>query len=613
MAHDGIVFVVPGGQTAEPHEAVAAEIASVRNTVSVSVTRNGLQPRAQSVSPILPIFLARDNHSAERPGSRHFYGYVPALVAIVDFGLRHAVSHVIRAILSSREPMKIQRDGPWVRYRLSLVFSACLAALLGGCGGGSPAVPASITLSLSSSTALVYPGQAAAAVNVNVARQGTVGSVSLSVTGLPAGATVQTQSPGTSSTGSLSFTATTAAAGDYLLTLNATDGNTSTSTPLTLTVGAVVQIDSSTTGKFNQAMSDTIFAADWNLNFFPQNPTATQIMGTLLPQHILLPEALQGVPQATASTWDFTRLDAITQPVLTVGDQSPELRLFPAPSFMYVNGDNTADFLDPTFQSFAVYAQDSVRYYNTGGFTSSDGVFHVSPSYPATKITWWGIYNEPNVNNNLTPQQYVQMYNTLVPAMLAADPSLKFAALELGMNGDSSGQPQTWVPPFVSGVTTHVDAFTTHFYSTCDPARTDAQLFATIPGFVADLQYIYGQMATNPALASVPIWVTENNVDCDASGASNDPRFLRRGGLMSSRSSGKPGTERFTSSCSTGIRSLEKWTLTLPPPSTLATGSITGSFACFLRPRARRCWPIPRPTPSASKSCRCRIQTGASQ
>jgi hypothetical protein len=55
---------------------------------------------------------------------------------------------------------------------------------------------------------------------------------------------------------------------------------------------------------------------------------------------------------------------------------------------MYVNGDNTADFLDPTFQQFAGYAQNLVRYYNTGGFTSSDGVSHVSPSYPNTKITW---------------------------------------------------------------------------------------------------------------------------------------------------------------------------------------------------------------------------------
>ncbi|HEY1205399.1 MAG: hypothetical protein ABSH46_20610 [Bryobacteraceae bacterium] len=284
--------------------------------------------------------------------------------------------------------MKTPWGGGFGLRRCSIVFCACFAALLAGCGGrGSPAAPPSITLSVSPATTLIYPAQPAVTVNVGVARQGTVGAISLSVA-VPAGAAVAIQSPGASSAGSLSFTATTAGAGAYPLTVTATDGKTSASTPLTLTVGAVVQIGKATTGKFNEAMSDTIFPADWNLNFFAQNPTATQIMGTLLPQHILLPTALRGVPQMTGSTWDFTTIDAVTQPVLTVGDRSPELRLFPAPAFMYVNGDNTADFLDPTFQQFAGYAQNLVRYYNTGGFTSSDGVSHVSPSYPNTKITW---------------------------------------------------------------------------------------------------------------------------------------------------------------------------------------------------------------------------------
>jgi hypothetical protein len=42
-------------------------------------------------------------------------------------------------------------------------------------------------------------------------------------------------------------------------------------------------------------------------------------------------------------------------------------------------------------------------------------------------------------------------------------------------------------------------------------------LFATVPGFVTDVQAIYGHMAVNPALANVPVWVTENNVNADYS------------------------------------------------------------------------------------------------
>ena len=37
----------------------------------------------------------------------------------------------------------------------------------------------------------------------------------------------------------------------------------------------------------------------------------------------------------------------------------------------------------------------------------------------------------------------------------------------------------------------------------------------TIPGFVSDVQLFYTNMATNPALAAVPVWVTENNVNAD--------------------------------------------------------------------------------------------------
>jgi hypothetical protein len=36
-----------------------------------------------------------------------------------------------------------------------------------------------------------------------------------------------------------------------------------------------------------------------------------------------------------------------------------------------------------------------------------------------------------------------------------------------------------------------------------------------VPGFVTSIQSIYGSLATNPSLATVPVWVTENNVNAD--------------------------------------------------------------------------------------------------
>jgi hypothetical protein len=297
--------------------------------------------------------------------------------------------------------------------------------------------------------------------------------------------------------------------------VTASDGTLSSTANLTLTIGASATITAGNNGTFSVAMSTSFQPAEWDNQFFTINPGATTSLGNLLPQHIRLQGVSEGVPQGAAASsstaWSFSILDAITQPVLSVGDHSPEFQIAKAPPFMYSGNDSGNVFLDLSFQQFAAYAQNLVQYYNTGGFTSN-GLAYVSRSYPTDTITWWGIYNEPNINNNLTPQQYVTMYNTLVPQMQAIDPSIKFAAVELA---DFSGQVQNWIPPFVSGVNAQVDALATHFYSSCDQKDTDAMVLGTIPGFVSDVQLIYSQMAMNSALKSVPVWVTENNVNAD--------------------------------------------------------------------------------------------------
>ncbi len=267
-----------------------------------------------------------------------------------------------------------------------------------------------------------------------------------------------------------------------------------------------VVISSSTNGAFSVAMSTSFQPAEWDYQFFTLNPTATTELGKLGPHHIRLQGVSEGVPQATASSWDFNILDAITQPVLNVGDHSPEFQIAAAPAFMY---DSNHNFVDSSYQQFAAYAQDLVRYYNApGGFSAADGQ-HASPS--GMPITWWGIYNEPNFNN-LDSTQYTQLYNVVVPAMQAVDSSLKYAAVELG---DYSGLANQFLPAFVSGVTAHVDVLATHFYSTCNQKDSDGTIFATVPGFANEVGDIYTLLHTNTALAAAPVWVTENNVNAD--------------------------------------------------------------------------------------------------
>jgi hypothetical protein len=398
-----------------------------------------------------------------------------------------------------------------MRWQLAALTGLLLLAV--ACGGGSmgtstPVV--SFSLSTTASSLKIFQGEAAGSLIANVARQsGSDVSITLTASGIPNGATPQITSPGTSTSGSISIDPGSASAGTYPIRLTAAGGGVQNSVTFSLVIGAVAQISAISIQRFQEAMSTSFQPAEWDFQFFQNAPAATTPLGNLLPQHIRLQPISQGVPQVTTTTWNFSVVDAITQPVLGLGDNSPEFQIAKGPPFMYTGGDSSSTFLDLTFSPFAAYTQNLVRYYNTGGFTAPDGM-HVSPS--PHHVTWWGIYNEPNVNNSLTPQQYVDLYNASVPAMQAVDPAIKFVALELA---DFGNEPHTWVPPFVNGVTAHVDVVATHFYSSCNQKDSDTQLFNTVPGFAADVQFFYQQMATKPALASVPVWVTENNVNAD--------------------------------------------------------------------------------------------------
>ena len=284
--------------------------------------------------------------------------------------------------------------------------------------------------------------------------------------------------------------------------------------PPPVVVNANVAVHATTNGSFDLAMSTSFQPAEWDDTFFctpgacaPQtwSTARTTSLGNLQPHHVRLQTVSQGVPQSATSTWDFSVLDAITQPVLSVGDNSPEMQLGWAPTFMWSNG-SAGGTLD--VNAFTAYAQNMVRYYNTGGFTAPDGT-HVSPS--SNPITYWGILNEPSINNITSASQYTQIYNQVVPAMKTVDPNIKFAALELCCGTEN------WVSTFAQNVTAQVDVLAAHYYSSCNQKDTDTKVFGTVPGFGTAVQTIYSNMSTNPSLANVPVWITENNVNADFS------------------------------------------------------------------------------------------------
>jgi uncharacterized protein (TIGR03437 family) len=258
-------------------------------------------------------------------------------------------------------------------------------------------------------------------------------------------------------------------------------------------------------GRLQVAMSTSFQLAQWSYQFFGVAPQALAPLAALFPFHTRVQAISNGIPLTAPNSWDFTELDTMLPPIQSVGDHSPELQIATAPAFM---NDSSGHILPASFGDFALMCANLVRYFNTGGFNVSGEHFQSPTPYP---ITWWGIFNEPN-GNGLTPEQYVNLYNTVVPLMAQADPSIKFVAVELS---DYGTQAESFLPPFIANVTAPVDVAATHFYSSCNQKDLDADVLATVPGFADEVRFFYSQLATKPALAGVPVWVTEDNVNSD--------------------------------------------------------------------------------------------------
>ncbi len=418
------------------------------------------------------------------------------------------------------------------RYAFQSLFVIFVLASLAGCGGGSvghptPAPP-QLTLSLGvTSIDLQQDGN----MNPGIALTFTnaPGAVSVSVSGLPTGISAQYDA----ASQLLSFSGgKDVPAGSYAVTVTATSGAQTASQPLTVIndVMAVVSPDVDLTlgvnGKLDQFMATSFQIAQWTGDIFGSGTTAIarkQELHDLGALHNRLQVIAGAMPMVsntgTAADWDFTLLNTTAQPVIDAGpDHSPEFQIGTAPAWMCDSNGHL--IVSAHAKDFAAYAANLVRYYNKGGFDWGGTHFQSPTPFP---ITWWGIFNEYNLNG-LTASEYLTLYNTTVPAMLAVDPAIKISALELsdfGLATGDAGDPMIALPTFLgtssaNGVNTQVDVLSTHFYGSCNQSDSDAQIFSQDPHYADNVRYINNAHADNrPDLSSTQVWVTENNVNAD--------------------------------------------------------------------------------------------------
>lgn len=416
------------------------------------------------------------------------------------------------------------------------LFLGIFLLVIAGCGLSktTSANPGPIfTITLPAAPIVVPQDGAAAQAAMTIDTTNYIPQVTFS--GLPAGVQGSYSATGSGPSGTLSFTATnTSPAGTYTGKVTVAFDNQSKTVSFTLVVAPVVKVSSTVdtslgvNGKLEQFMATSFQIFQYTGQIFGTGSAVTtreQQLTNLGAQHNRMQVIAGGMPMLSntgaAADWDFTILDTTAQPVLASGDHSPEFQIGTAPAWMC---DSQGHLLVATHKNdFAAYAANLVRYYNKGGFDWGGQHFQSPGNSP---ITWWGIYNEYNING-MSAADYVTLYNATVPAMLAVDPTIKISALELsdyglgsGINGDPKQALPTFLAPIASGgVNTQVDVLSTHFYSTCNQADPDVTLFAQVPVFAQNVSYFYQVLAGRPDLANTQVWVTENNVNADFSDA----------------------------------------------------------------------------------------------
>lgn len=192
-------------------------------------------------------------------------------------------------------------------------------------------------------------------------------------------------------------------------------------------------------------------------------------------------------PRAGRTSWNFELIDPMVVDFLEATKGRPVIMDFSTiPHWMfkteypvaYADDPNQevwtypqgTQLRDPTLKELGDYYARLVSWYTKGGFTDEYGRRHESTH--KYKIDYWEVFNEPEFEHQMTPEQYTARYDAVVSAIGRVAPAMKFVGISLAYPAKQPRFFEYFLNPKNHKPGIPLDMISYHFYAQPAPDQT---------------------------------------------------------------------------------------------------------------------------------------------
>ncbi|WP_214071730.1 glycosyl hydrolase family 39 [Mucilaginibacter sp. dw_454] len=212
-------------------------------------------------------------------------------------------------------------------------------------------------------------------------------------------------------------------------------------------------------------------------------------------------------PTADKTLWDFSLIDPMTIDFLeNTKGHSVILNFSTIPQWMFKT-DNRVTYpddanavgwgygggtqlRDTTMKELTGYYTRLISWYTKGGFTDELGKFHKSGYH--YNIPYWEVLNEPDLEHQMSPQNYTKIYDAMVTAIRSVLPNVKFVGMALA--NESPQWFEYFLDPAHHNAGIPLDMISYHCYANANSGQKfdayEYSVFDKAESFINSVNYI---------------------------------------------------------------------------------------------------------------------------